>query len=225
MASVYYVVSLLMASALVYALQTPFNAPIKSPFVDIYQWKLTGLPITVSLCLSLLPVTISLCLSMSKHYFYPYQLPPTPYSHHFKLTGYGVKFLLAKYLLVQRSGKIIYGWFPRAAIHLMLQTRGASLLAPLLDEGVASSSAHFFSYIYLTSFSSFPYFNFADPWERACRFCFRQIVLYFHQLCCWRRFFQSRSSSKGPSLPLSSFSFLLCFILLWLNGSLVRTSI
>ena len=67
-----YAVSLLMASALVYALQTPFSAPIKSPFVDIYQWKLTGLPITVSLCLSLLPVTISLCLSMSKHYFYPY---------------------------------------------------------------------------------------------------------------------------------------------------------
>ena len=42
-------------------------------------------------------------------------------------------------------------------------TRGAFLLAPLQDEGIASSSAHIFSYIYLTSFSSFPYFNFADP--------------------------------------------------------------
>ena len=42
-------------------------------------------------------------------------------------------------------------------------TRGAFLLAPLLDEGVTLSSVHFFSYIYLTSSSSFPYFNIVDP--------------------------------------------------------------
>ena len=55
-------VSLLMASAFGYALQTPYSAPIRSPFVDTYQWKLT-----------VLPITVSLCFSMSKHYFYPYQ--------------------------------------------------------------------------------------------------------------------------------------------------------
>ena len=42
-------------------------------------------------------------------------------------------------------------------------TCGAFLLAPLLDESVASSSAHFFSYIYLTFSSAFPYFNINDP--------------------------------------------------------------
>ena len=84
---------------------TPYSAPIRSPFVDTYQWKLTLLPVTVNLCPSLLPVTVNLCLSMSKHYFYPYQLPPTPYPRRFKLTGYG----LVNYLLVQGSGKIIYG--------------------------------------------------------------------------------------------------------------------
>ena len=98
-----------MASALGYTLQTLYGAPIRSPFIDTYQWKLTVLPVTVILCLSLLPVTNSLCLSMSKHYFYPYQLPLTPYPHRFKLTGYRVKFLLANYLLVLGSGKIIYG--------------------------------------------------------------------------------------------------------------------
>ena len=61
-----------MASALRYALQTPYCAPIKSPFADTYQWKLAVLLVTVSLCLTLLPVTVSICLSMSKHYFYPY---------------------------------------------------------------------------------------------------------------------------------------------------------
>ena len=102
-------ISLLMASALGYTLQTLYGAPIRSPFVDTYQWKLTVLPVTVILCLSLLPVTDSLCFSMSKHYFYPYQLPLTPYPRRFKLTGYRVKFLLANYLLVLGSGKIIYG--------------------------------------------------------------------------------------------------------------------
>ena len=102
-------VSLLMASALGYALQTPYSALIRSPFIDTYQWKLMVLLVIVSLCLPLLPVTISLCFSMSKNYFYPYQLPPTSYPRRFKLTGYGVKFLLANYLLVQGSGKIIYG--------------------------------------------------------------------------------------------------------------------
>ena len=102
-------VSLLMASALGYALQTPYSAPIRSPFVDTYQWKLTVLPVIVSLCLPLLPVTVNLCFSMTKHYFYLYQLPSTSYPRRFKLTGYGVKFLLANYLLVQGSGKIIYG--------------------------------------------------------------------------------------------------------------------
>ena len=67
-------ISLLMASALRYALRTPYNALIRSPFVDTYQWKLIVLLVTVSLCPSLLPITVSLCLSMSKHYFYPYQL-------------------------------------------------------------------------------------------------------------------------------------------------------
>ena len=81
-------------SLLGYALMTPYSAPIRSPFVDTYQWKLM-----------LLPVTVNLCLSMSQHYFYPYQMPPTSYPHRFKLTGYG----LANYLLVQGSGKIIYG--------------------------------------------------------------------------------------------------------------------
>ena len=55
-------VSLLMASAFGYALRTPYSAPIRSPFVDTYQWKLT-----------VLHITVSLCFSMSKHYFYPYQ--------------------------------------------------------------------------------------------------------------------------------------------------------
>ena len=100
---------LLMASALRYALRTPYSAPIRSPFIDTYQWKLTILHVTVSLCLSLLHIIISLCLSMSKRYFYPYQLPPTLYPRRFKLMGYGVKFLLANYLLVQGNGKIIYG--------------------------------------------------------------------------------------------------------------------
>ena len=60
-------ISLLMALALRYALQTPYSAPIRSPFVNTYQWKLTVLPVIVSLCLTLLLVTVSLCLSMSKH--------------------------------------------------------------------------------------------------------------------------------------------------------------
>ena len=93
-------VNLLMASTFRYALRIPYNAHIRSPFVDTYQWKLTVLLVTVSLCLTLLPVIVSLCLSMSKHYFYPYQLPPTSYPCRFKLTGYGVKFLLVNYLLV-----------------------------------------------------------------------------------------------------------------------------
>jgi len=102
-------VSLLMVSALRHALRTTHSAPTRSPFVNTCQWKLTGLIVTVSLCL--VALAVSLCLSMSKHYFYPYQLPPTPYPRHFRLMGYGVKFLLANNLLVQESGKIIYGQF------------------------------------------------------------------------------------------------------------------
>ena len=93
-------VSLLMASVFWCALLTPFTTPIRSSLVDTYQWKLTILLVIVSLCLTLLPIIVSLCLSMSKHYFYPYQLPPIPYPCRFKLTGYGVKFLLVNYLLV-----------------------------------------------------------------------------------------------------------------------------
>ena len=55
-----------------------------------------------------------------KYYFYPYQLPPTPYLRYSKLTGYGVVFLLVNYLLVrgERENKL---WvIPRAAIQLML---------------------------------------------------------------------------------------------------------
>ena len=101
-------VSLLMASALRYALRTPYSAPIRSPFVDTYQWKLT-----------VLPVIVSLCLSMSKYYFYPYQLSPTPYPRYFKLTGYGVMFF---WLTIFGPGeRENYLWvIPRAAIHLML---------------------------------------------------------------------------------------------------------
>ena len=54
-------VSLLMALVFWCALLTPFTTPIRSSLVDTYQWKLT-----------ILPVTVSLCLNMSKHYFYPY---------------------------------------------------------------------------------------------------------------------------------------------------------
>ena len=61
------VISFLMASTLGYALQ---SASSKSPFVDTCQWKLTGLIVTVSSCLSLL--TVSLSLIVNNHYFYPH---------------------------------------------------------------------------------------------------------------------------------------------------------
>ena len=128
-------VSLLMASALRYALRTPYSASIRSPFVDTYQWKLT-----------VLPVIVNLCLSMSKHYFYPYQLSPTPYPRHFKLTGYGVMFLLVNYLWSRGVGKLFMG--DSSSRHSFnARTCGAFSLAPLLDEGVPSSFAHFSSYI------------------------------------------------------------------------------
>ena len=128
-------VSLLMVSAIRYALRTPYSAPIRSSFVNTYQGKLT-----------VLLVTVSLCLSMSKHYFYPYQRPPTPYPCCFKLTGYEVKFLLVNYLLVQGAGKSFMG--DSSSRHSFnARTCGAFSLAPLLDEGVPSSFAHFSSYI------------------------------------------------------------------------------
>ena len=43
-----------------------------------------------------------------------------------------------------------------------VRIRGALLLASFLGKGIASPSVHFSSYIYITSFSSFLYFNLAD---------------------------------------------------------------
>ena len=45
-------------------------------------------------------------------------------------------------------------------------TRGATQLAPLLDEGVTSSSVHIFPYIYLFPFPHFSHVNRADLQER-----------------------------------------------------------
>ena len=81
----------------------------RTSFVDSYKRKLTV--VTVPVSLMALSKTVSFILYISKYYFYPYQLPPTLHSRHFKLTGCGVKFLLVNYLLVQRSSKIIYEWF------------------------------------------------------------------------------------------------------------------
>ena len=78
----------------------------RTSFVDSYKRKLTV--VTVLISLMALSKTVSFMPYMSKYYFYPYQLPPTIHLRHFKLTGCGVKFLLVNYLLVQRSGKIIY---------------------------------------------------------------------------------------------------------------------
>ena len=55
-------VSLLMVSAFRCVLRTPYSAPIKTPFVDFYQRKLTVLYITINLYLTVLTKTISLCL-------------------------------------------------------------------------------------------------------------------------------------------------------------------
>jgi len=67
-------ISLLMVSAFRCVLRTPYSAPIKTPFIDFYQQKLTVLYITVSLCLTVLSETISLCLIWMSTIFYPYQL-------------------------------------------------------------------------------------------------------------------------------------------------------
>jgi len=49
--------SALLASTLRCILRTPYT-----PFIDTYQWKLTVLHVTVSLCLMALSETISSCL-------------------------------------------------------------------------------------------------------------------------------------------------------------------
>ena len=104
----------------------------------------------------------------SKYYFYPYQLPPTPYLRRSKLTGCGVIFFFFNWLIIfwsRGAGKLFMG--DSSSRHsINARTHGVFLLALFLDKGVTSSSAHFFSYIYLTSFSSFPYFNFSDPFKR-----------------------------------------------------------
>ena len=70
-------------------------------------------------------------------------------------------------LLKKREG--IYGWFLEQPL-LIAWTRGLSGLASFLDEGVASSSVHFSSYIYLSSFLVFSYFIIVHLQRELCYF-------------------------------------------------------
>ena len=59
-----YAVSLLTASALKCASRTPFSAPIRSSFDDLYQWKRKVSLVAVSLCLTILS-TIFILISIN----------------------------------------------------------------------------------------------------------------------------------------------------------------
>ena len=93
---------------------------------------------------------VALYLFKGEYYYYnffPYQLPPTPYPHQLKLTGYGVRLLLLIFFLSRRKEKkIIYGRLLEQPL-LNARTRGIFWLVSLLDGDVASSSVHFPSYI------------------------------------------------------------------------------
>ena len=164
-----------MALAFWCNLLTPFTVPIRSPLVDNHQWKLT-----------VLPTTVSLCLNMSKHYFYLYQLPPTPYPcHFFNWWVMELSFLLVNCLLV-RGAKVIYGWLLEQP-SLNAQTHVTSQLAPLLDEGVASSSVHFpLIYNSPPPFIS-PISSLLISWERE-PVTFTPLVYWLRCLCCYHHF-------------------------------------
>ena len=63
--------------------------------------------------------------------------------------------------LLSRRKKIIYGRFLEQPL-FNARTRGATPLASLLDEGVASSFMHILPYVHLTSSLIFLYFTIID---------------------------------------------------------------
>ena len=83
----------------------------------------------------------------------------------FKLTGYGVKFLLANYLFGFREARRSFGGIPRAAIHLMFWTRVAFSLVLFLMKTSLRLPRIFLS-IYMAHPPHSLYFILADLRER-----------------------------------------------------------
>ena len=82
-----------------------------------------------------------LVLTMSIFYFLSHRLPPTPKSHHFRVTGYGV--WLITFLGPEKREDFLEDSSSRNTFNALDTCR--TPVGPVSDEGVALSSAHFFS--------------------------------------------------------------------------------
>ena len=103
----------------------------------------------------------------------PYSIFPS----FFILTDYGVYFCWwSCVFFLSRRENYLCG-IPRAAAHLMLWTRGEFPLVVLLTRASLRLPRPFISYKMGALLLIFPYFIFADLWERDCRLELRQFVL------------------------------------------------
>ena len=82
-----------------------------------------------------------LVLTVSIFYFLPHQLPPTSKSRHFRLTSYGV--WLITFLGPEKREDFLEDSSSRNTFNALDTCRAP--IGPVSDEGVALSSAHFFS--------------------------------------------------------------------------------
>ena len=96
---------------------------------------------------------------MTRFIFYPYQLPPTLHARRFTSSACGVYDLTIFWFIGARKPFMNDS---SSSESFNARIRGALLLASFLDKCVASPSVHFSSYIDITPFSSFLYFNLAD---------------------------------------------------------------
>ena len=104
------------------------------------------------------------CLSFD-HFFYPYQLPPTPYLRHF-LYWRVMEFMFQLIVLLSKEAGILLTWVSSSRHAFNALDRWLVFIGFAFDEGVASSSAPFYP-IYKQHFPLiFLYFILADLWER-----------------------------------------------------------
>ena len=105
---------------------------------------------------------------------------------------------------VQRSGKIIQG-IPRAAIHLMPQTRVVLLLAPFFTKASLHLLRVFSPYRYGASSSFSPFHLYQFLREKACHLWFHQFIFYFHHFICRQSWGLSSESYLTSKFSISFF--------------------
>ena len=121
------------------------------------------------------PITLR-HLSFTTHFFYPYQLPPTPYFCRFLYWRIMEYISVMCFSFLERAGKLLM-WNSLSCRAFNALDTWRVPIGCASDEGVTSSSAPFHFVYNGGPPPHFPYFIFADLWERDRRPELRQFVL------------------------------------------------